>query len=82
MHGEAIAGGGHFEGLSGSKVCRKHLLARGSDLALLPDSSVHSLVRALILALTESRGGQFETRVAQTLHLLPDSFVDQLLPLH
>ena len=62
--------------------CGKHLLARGSDLALLPDGLVHSLVRALILTLTESRGGQFETRVAQTLHLLPDSFVDQLLPLH
>ena len=61
---------------------RQLLVARGSDLALLPDGLVHSLVRALILTLTESRGGQFETRVAQTLHLLPDSFVDQLLPLH
>ena len=82
MHGEAIDGGGHFDRSVGKQGLSEALAGRGSDLALLPDSSVHSLVRALILALTESRGGQFETRVAQTLHLLPDSFVDQLLPLH
>ena len=83
MHKEAIAGGGHFDWSVGKQGLSEALaLAHGSDLALLPDGLVHSLVRALILTLTESRGGQFETRVAQTLHLLPDSFVDQLLPLH
>ena len=83
VHKEAIAGGGHFDWSVGKQGLSEALaLAHGSDLALLPDGLVHSLVRALILTLTESRGGQFETRVAQTLHLLPDSFVDQLLPLH
>jgi hypothetical protein len=82
VHGEAIACGGHFHRSVGKQGLSEILLARGPDLALLPDGLVHSLVRALILTLTASRGGQFETRVAQTLHLLPDSFVDQLLPLH
>ena len=67
---------GALTGLSGSKVCRKRLLARGSDLALLPDGLVPLSApnpkpnRVAWRAVRDARG--------QTLHLLPDSFVDQL----